>query len=225
MDSVREELTEACRQTAAALVAAAVVACTDHTAIAGSDSMRLDSLTRAQQDSVNRAQPGYVVDSIFSAGEESRRFNAGMARPAALAGSAASRGELVRLFSRALQRHDTAGLRAALITRAEFGYFVFPESPFAREPFKTKPGVIWMQLEAESARGITRLLERVAGHDVRLTDVRCDREPERQGRNTYWRDCSVLVSRGEAAPTRAQLFGHILERNGRVKFVSYASDF
>ena len=163
MDRVRQELTlQAHRPRAAAiLIMAAVLACARHDAQASSDST-----ARAVQDSVNRAQPGYIVDSIFPAEEEIRRFNEGVPRPAGLTGGAPTAQELVRRFAAALQRHDTAALRAMHITRAEFGHFVFPESPHVRAPYKTKPLVIWMQVVSESQRGMARLLERAAGSAV-----------------------------------------------------------
>ena len=65
------------------------------------DSIRTDSIARARQDSVNRAQPGYVVDSLLPIEEELRRFRAaiGGSPVTALAHGSASREELVRRLS------------------------------------------------------------------------------------------------------------------------------
>lgn len=199
---------------------AAVLACARNDAQANSDSA-----ARAVQDSVNRAQPGYIVDSIFPAEEEIRRFNDGVPRPASLMGGAATPHELVRRFSAALERHDTAALRALHITRAEFGHFVYPESPHVRPPYKTKPLVIWMQIVSESQRGMARLLERAAGSNARISEPHCDSKPTQEGANRYWRNCTVLMSKKGAKPRRLQLFGTLLEREGRVKFLSYDTDF
>jgi len=206
--------------TTAAILLAAVVACARKDAQASSDSA-----ARAEQDSLNRAQTGYIVDSIFPADEEIRRFNEGVPRPPGLAGGAASRQELVRQFAAALRTSDTAALRALHITRSEFGYLVFPESPHVRPPYKTKPGVVWLQLMSESRRGMARLLERVAGSSVRISQLRCPTEPTVEGPNRYWRDCTVLLSGGNADPRHQHLFGPMLERGGRLKFLSYATDF
>lgn len=199
---------------------AAVLACTRHDAQASSDST-----ARAVQDSVNRAQPGYIVDSIFPAEEEIRRFNEGVPRPAGLTGGAPTPRELVRRFATALQLHDTAALRAMHITRAEFGHFVFPESPHVRPPYRTKPLVIWMQVVSESQRGMARLLERAAGSAARVSQPRCDDQPTQEGANRYWRNCTVLLSENGTKPRRMQLFGPLLERDGTFKFRSYATDF
>lgn len=111
------------------------------------------------------------------------------------------------------------------ITRAEFGHFVFPESPHVRPPYKTKPLVIWMQLLSESQRGIARLLERAAGGTVRISEPRCDGEPVQEGVNRYWRNCTVLLSSALSRQSRMRLFGNIIERDGQTKFVSFATDF
>ncbi len=208
--------------TTALLLVAAVVACARHDAQASTDSAER---VRAVQDSVNRAQPGYIVDSIFPADEEIRRFNESITRPAGLIGGAPSREELVRRFAGALATHDTAVLRALLVTRAEFGYLVFPESPHVRAPYKTKPLVIWMQLENESQRGMSRLLDRAAGTSGRISMLRCDSAPVREGANRYWRNCTVALQGTRAELRRLQLFGSMLERGGSVKFLSYATDF
>ncbi len=206
--------------TTAAVLLAAVVACARQDAQASSDSA-----ARAAQDSANRAQPGYIVDSIFPAEEEIRRFNEGVPRPEGLTGGARSREELVRRFAAALRTSDTAALRALHVTRAEFGYLVFPESPHVRPPYKTKPLVIWMQLMSESQRGMARLLERAAGSSAQISQLRCPREPTLEGANRSWRDCTVLLSGASAEARRLHLFGPILERDGRAKFLSYATDF
>lgn len=203
------------------LLQAAVVACARYEANAGSDSIYADSVARAKQDSINRAQPGYVVDSIFPIEEEIRRFNARLERPASLGGPAADRRELVRLFAAALSQRDSAALRQLVVTRAEFGYLIFPESPYARPPYKTKPALIWTQLD----HGLSRLLKRVGGPSSKVSTLRCDSEPEHQGPNKYWRNCSVLVETPDFGARRMRLFGQILERDGRAKFLSYTGDF
>lgn len=227
MDDLRKELRFNWGRlaTAALLLQAAVVACARYEASASTDSAHADSVARARQDSINRAQPGYIVDSIFPIEEEIRRFNAGLERPAALEGGATSRSELVRLFAAALRRSDTARLRHLLVSRAEFGHFVFPESPFTRPPYKTKPIVIWTQLVSESTSGLERLLKNVAGDSARISRLECDEPPERQGANRYWRNCTVSLQSANRSATRIHLFGHIMERGGRFKFVSYSTDF
>ena len=56
------------------------------------DSARADSIALVRQDSINRAQPGYIVDSILPMDEQLRRFRAGLKEsPRALNGTAHSK--------------------------------------------------------------------------------------------------------------------------------------
>lgn len=228
VDDLRAQLTQhRCIRplVAAGLVLAVTFGCARYDANATTDSALADSVARARSDSVTRAQPGYVIDSIFPIEEEIRRFNAELVRPDSLIGGARSRAELVRRFEKALARQDTAGLLELIVSRAEFGYFVFPESPYARPPYKTKPAIVWMQLLSDSERGLSRLLERVAHEQIRISGLQCLAEAEREGRNRYWRHCTVNLRDSTGASRRLQLFGQIVERDGRMKFLSYSTDF
>ena len=228
VDDLRAQLTQhRCIKSlvTAGLVLAVTFGCARYDANATTDSALADSAARARVDSVTRAQPGYVVDSIFPIEEEIRRFNADLARPDSLVGGARSRAELVRLFENALARQDTSGLLDLLVTRAEFGYFVFPESPYSRPPYKTKPAIVWMQLVSDSERGLNRLLARIGHEQVRISNPQCLVEAEREGRNRYWRNCTVNLRDSTGASRRLQLFGQIVERDGRMKFLSYSTDF
>ncbi|HET8784860.1 MAG TPA: hypothetical protein VFM38_04450, partial [Candidatus Limnocylindrales bacterium] len=90
-----------------ALVLAAATGCDEIEAgfarrveAARADSVATDSMARARQDSINRAQPGYVVDSILPIEEELRRFRVGLgAAPSHLVGGASSRETLIRRFA------------------------------------------------------------------------------------------------------------------------------
>src|SRR5678815_1044414 len=63
------------------------------------DSVRADSIARARQDSINRASPGYVIDSVLPVEEELRRFRAAVGGTTAteeLRHASLSRADLVR---------------------------------------------------------------------------------------------------------------------------------
>ena len=228
LDDLRAKLvTGRCNRqaTAAVILLAAVVACARYEASAHTDSARADSIARVRQDSINRAQPGYVVDSIFPIEEEIRRFNDGLTPTTTLKGGASSPEALVRLFARALAERDTNALVSLLVSRAEFGYLVFPESRYARPPYKTKPAIVWTQLVSDSERGLSRLLERVSGDSLRISALRCPKVADREGANRYWRNCSLSIGDTAGGSRRLQLFGPILERGGRTKFLSYDTAF
>ena len=190
------------------------------------DSARADSVTRARQDSVNRAQPGYVIDSILPPDEEMRRFRARFPGDGATAfvGGSASRAELVQRFVAALAASDTAALRAMALHAREFADLYYPESPYAHPPYHQPVSFAWRTIQDPSTAGLTRLLKRVGGTPVRFVSERCDPRVLREGRTTRYAGCLVRVSEAGTTATK-RYFGSIVERDGQFKFLSYTNDF
>jgi len=208
-----------------ALLCAVVIAACGESHAAATDSTRADSVSRAWRDSTNRAQPGYVVDSVLPMEEQVRRFRAGLSKPPdGLENGATSRDALVRAFIQSLEKADTAALIRLTISRAEFAYHVFPESPFASGPFEQAPGIVWMRHAASSATGLRRLLERSSGQSLAFKSWSCGGDAVDEGANRIWKDCVVHLS--SATESRSlQLFSGIIERAGRFKILSYANAF
>jgi hypothetical protein len=191
------------------------------------DSVRRDSIARARQDSINRAQPGYVIDSLLPVEEELRRFRktVGGAPVTALSNGSRSREELVKRVVRAVANRDSADLRAVTLTTREFADLVYPSSPYSHPPYRSAPGLVWMQISQPSQTGLKRLLARQGGTAHEYVGHSCNSTPERQGPNTLWLDCQVRV----IGPTRETLtqrwFGSIIERGGVYKVVSFSNQF
>lgn len=199
-----------------------------HSGLLAADSLarlRADSVARARQDSTNRAQPGYIVDSIRPLAEEVRRFKTvvGGTPATALEGGAPSRDELVARFAGAIAAHDSVGLWQLALTPREFIDLVYPSSPFSKAPYRQPPGLLWSQIQMPSRTGYRRLLERFAGRPLRVDDLRCPRPVETQGENRLHPGCVVRFAAGSAPPRDGTLFGTIIERHGRFKFVSFAN--
>ncbi|HUQ47092.1 MAG TPA: hypothetical protein VM053_02480 [Gemmatimonadaceae bacterium] len=191
------------------------------------DSAAADSIARARQDSINRTLPGYVVDSILPVEEELRRFRAaiGGAAVSALGSAAPSRDSLVKAFMHSLSISDSAALQSMQLNAREFAWLVYPESRYARAPYRQAPALVWNQVQNPAASGFTRLVRRLGSRKLRYTGYECSPRPDREGNNVLWTGCTVRVAEpNEAARTR-RLFGSIIERDGRFKFVSYANDF
>jgi hypothetical protein len=132
---------------------------------------------------------------------------------------------LVRRFVRAVELRDTADVRAMLLSRAEFAYLYYPHSPFTRVPHRQVAGLVWFLTRANSAKGITRVFDRLGARPLSLRGHRCDSPPRRQGPNLLWESCVVRLGDGSQPAREVRLFGSILERDGQLKFVSYANDF
>lgn len=204
----------------------ALVGCVEGSAASTADSARADSVARAEQDSINRAQTTYVVDSILPMEEQLRRFRAGLAdAPSTLVGASESREALVQRFARAVSEADTAALVRLTISRAEFAYLVYPDSPLSAPPYRQAPDLAWMRHVAASSTGASRLLARLGGAPLLVDRWRCREQPDIEGRNRIWRDCVVRFTSDEADPQELQLFASVIERQGRFKILSYANGF
>jgi hypothetical protein len=202
----------------------AVAACGQGHA-AAVDSARADSVARAIQDSTNRTQPGYIVDSILPVDEQIRRFRATITHAPAQLGGKESRAELVAAFVGALEAKDTSALVALTINRAEFAYLVYPESPFAVEPMQQAPDLVWLRHVAASGTGLTRLLERMSGRPLGYKAVDCAPTPITEGKNRIWKDCMTRYEPPGGKAESLRLFAGIIEREGRFKILSYANAF
>jgi hypothetical protein len=211
---------------AASCLLAVLAACGEGHAASAVDSARADSIARVRQDSINRAQPGYVIDSILPMDEQLRRFRAGLKEtPRTLSGAAETRDRLMRRFVRALEAADTAGLARLALTRAEFAYLVFPESPLSAPPYSQAPDLAWMQHTFSTAAGLERLLNRLGGKPLGFRSLSCSETPVVEGSNRIWKDCTVrFAPPGDSAQT-LQLFASIIEREGRYKILSYSNAF
>ncbi len=167
--------------------------------------------TRAESAVPDTAAVQGVVDSTFTPEESLRRFREGLPQVAALEGGAGSRDGLVRGFVDALERQDTTALIAMHITRPEFAWLYYPHTELARPERYLEPKTVWLLLRLESEKGLTRLVQRPAPKGA----LRCEDEPRVEGPNRLWERCRL--------GTR-QLFGSIIERVGRFKFISYKTD-
>lgn len=192
---------------------------------AAADSARADSLARARQDSVNRAQPGYIVDSILPMKEQLRRFRVGLQETRFLSNGAASREALVQSFMRSLESADTAALVRLAVSRAEFAYLTYPDSPLSAPPYAQAPELVWMRHAAASSTGLKRLLNRVSGTRLWLRSSSCGEPSIVEGANRIWGDCVVRFEPQGGAMQTTQLFSGIIEREGRFKILSYANAF
>lgn len=191
------------------------------------DSVRADAIARARQDSINRAQPGYIIDSIFPVDEELRRFReaVGGDSAAAFQGGSASREQLVRRFLRAVVASDTADLRAMVVQVREFADLYYPESPLSRPPYHQPPQTAWGLMQDQSGKGLSRLLQGYGGKPMSFAGVGCDPEVHQEGRTTRYAGCLVRVEDAKGDTTSRRWFGSIVERDGTFKFLSYTNSF
>ena len=181
------------------------------------------------------AAPSTTIEGTNTGGNAIRRFEspqealgafrAGLVAPDTLRGGSPTRDALIARFVRAIERADTAEIRAMVLDRAEFAYLYYPTSPYAKPPTVQEAPLAWFLLVESSQVGITRVFNRMAGRMGRYAGHRCDPEPWLEGSNRFWRACVIELRTAGSALESKRLFGSIIERDGRFKFFSYANDF
>lgn len=213
----------------ATLATAVLAACDRVPSVRPADAAPADSATalggaesaRARQDSIVRARPGYIVDSILPVEEEIRRFQATLGpRPASFVNGAPTRSALVTEFVRAMEQNDTTALARLVVTRDEFGYLVYPTSPNASPPYRQAPDLVWLMRSASNDKATTRLLARFGGRPLKFAGYSCNGAPEHQGENALWSACVVRRIQPRGDTTALRMFGAIIRRDGQFKFLS-----
>ena len=210
MDELRPKLSSTLYIVA---VAALVAAGCDRAAEAGA---------RAEKPVV---PPGTIVDSILPPGEALRRFRSGLPVVTELADAPRGRDKLVSEFVKALEHADTATLAKLRVSKAEYAYVYYPSSVYSRKPYELAPDIAWMLSEQNTQKGAVRLLRRLGGRPLHFSGYACGTSA-REGDNVFWRDCQVrYVDPASSTPVTRSLFGAIIKRGDRYKFLSYANDF
>jgi hypothetical protein len=164
------------------------------------------------------------IDSILPIDEEVRRFRERVGRRAdALEGGTDGRDALVASFVTAVERADTAALARMAIDAAEFIDLYYPHTMYTSRPYELSPSIVWLLVGQNGEKGLVRILRRLAGKPFGFEGYRCDPAPKIEGRNRLWDGC-VLDRTANGQRESLRLFGSIIERDGRFKFVSYAND-
>lgn len=152
------------------------------------------------------------------------RFRRSVPTREALVGGAEDREALVESFVTALARRDTAALRHLVLDAGEFAWLYYPTAREALPPYSLPPDLMWFRNDGLSQQGLAVALETLGGRHPRYAGHACPAAPRIEGKNRLWGYCQVrLLVDGAADTTTAGLFGLIVEREGRYKFVSYAN--
>jgi hypothetical protein len=163
------------------------------------------------------------IDSVVPRAVALARFQGASSRAAALTGGAPSRDELVRRFARAVEAGDTASLRRMVLSRGEFAFLYYPTSRQGMPPYDLSPDLLWFMMVEQSNRGATALIQERSGGSLGYAGYRCLGDSTVEGRNTLWGPCLVRRKQAVGDTVEERLFGPIVERDGRFKFVSYSN--
>jgi hypothetical protein len=169
------------------------------------------------------ARAATVVDSVIPRDEALRRFRIGLPEVDSLSGGERSRDALVQAFVRALAANDTAALRAMLMTKAEYAWLYYPTNPQGLPPYDLAPALYWFMIDGRSAQGLTQALAERGGRPLHIVGYTCDPAASHEGDNRVYGPCQLRRVQAPGDTVAERLFGPILERGGRFKFVSYAN--
>jgi hypothetical protein len=162
---------------------------------------------------------GGVVDSIIPIAEALRRFRADLPQQDTLYHASPSREALVQRLAAAVSARDTAALNAMVLSRAEFAWLFYEESAMARPPYEAPPALLWGQILTSSDEGARQLVNRLGGKLIEVSAFTCPNAVEREGRSALHKRCTVRFSARGEPPLEGNLFGTIIERDGRFKFI------
>lgn len=169
--------------------------------------------------------PSGVVDSALPIAKLLERFRRDTPETlTVLTGGADSPELLSRTLLTALAARDSAAVRTLVLSRAEFAWLYYPHSQFVTRPYELGPELVWLTHAAASEKGARRLLNRFGGRPLRFVSLSCPAPAEPEGPNSIISGCAMRFADGDGAPRTLRLFGALLNRNGRYKFLSYAND-
>ena len=175
---------------------------------------------RAQSAAVTRV----TVDSALPTSDRLRRFRATVSdRPDSLRHASPDIDDLVQRWARAIQARDTAALNAMVLDRAEFAWLFYPTNKLALPPYEMPPALMWENILANSDAGARRAIDRLAGRPLVVQRVSCTQPAVQEGVNRVYERCVVTLRAGPETIRDARVFGTIIERNGRFKFLGYAN--
>ena len=172
-------------------------------------------------------KPGDKIDSILPMEELIRRFQVDAPEVAEFEGGEASREALARRFLLAVSQSDSTTVDRLLLTRSEFAWLFFPDHLYAREPYALDPDIFWLQLTQETRKGRGRLFSRYGGRSLSYLGLAgCQRDTLQvlRGPDTVWTGCRLRYRADDSTLTRT-LFGSVIQREGRFKFLSYHTEF
>lgn len=164
-----------------------------------------------------------AIDSVVPRDTALARFRQGLDPVDHLQGGSPTRDALIERFVEALEAADTAALAALALSRAEFAWLYYPTVPEAYPPYDLRPGLMWFMVEGNSSKGLRRALEEYGGRPLRVVDWRCEGDTRVYGENRVHPLCVVRRLEAPGDTVEQRLFGPVVERGGRFKFVSLAN--
>jgi hypothetical protein len=163
------------------------------------------------------------VDSAVPREVALERFRSCCPRVDTLSGGERSRDALVRRFVHALETRNASAFRDMLLTQGEFAWLFYETSPQALPPYSLSPSLMWFLLEGNGGKGLGRALDEYGGRPFGYVDYTCDEKTSVEGENTMTGPCAVRRVEPDGDTVHVRVFGRMVERGGRWKFLNYSN--
>jgi hypothetical protein len=124
----------------------------------------------------------------------------------------------------AVERRDTAELRALALDEGEFRQHVWPELPAARPERNLPFSYVWGDLHQKSEASLARTLARHGGRRYTLVSVGSAGETTRYPSYTVSRETVLHVRDESGTEADLRLFGSLIRKDDAWKVFSYVVD-
>jgi hypothetical protein len=143
------------------------------------------------------------------------------AAPTRLSGGRASLEDLAREVLRCLRAQDADGLHALRITRDEYLELLFPEFDEAKRPSTIPPEFHWKLMDLNSRKGLRGVLSEFGGTDFELLRIEVGDLRGYARCRLHNKVLLHLRKRSDGTTGVEELFGSVVERDGRFKLLSF----
>lgn len=161
------------------------------------------------------------MDSVIPREEALRRFREGLPEVRQLAGGATSRDALLRAVAAAIAAHDTAGLQALTLSRAEFAWLYYPTATQGFPPYDLAPALYWFTIDTRNHRALSQLLEgNIPGR--RFVSADCGTVTTTEGANHLWGPCLFTLAPVSGPAVKVRYLSLVVEREGTWKVLQFS---
>ncbi len=123
-----------------------------------------------------------------------------------------------------IENGDPETLHEIALDETEFHELVYPELPASRPERNTSADFVWSMLHQRSRNSLAFTLDRYRGEPLELVAVDFAGETTDYGPFRVHRQTTLTVRRPGGQQAVVQLFGSMIEQDGRFKIFSFVTD-
>lgn len=124
----------------------------------------------------------------------------------------------------AVANRDSVALRRLALDEQEFRQHVWPELPASRPERNLPFSYVWGDLRTKSDAGLEAVLRDHGGRRYQVDQIRFKGESTQYQTSVVHRDSRLEVRGPDGTRDTIQLFGSVIEKEGRFKVFSYVVD-